>query len=161
MKLIITIITILFTSITHAQKNAVYVELLGNGLFGSVNYERQITKEPKLYARIGLGFWSDFGILGSSNSGYTIPISMNYLVDLKNNNFLDLGIGATMVKSDFSSQPAPNHVFILFTNVGFMRNFGNNFFWRFHITPYFDSITEDVTIEGRKQWFGFTIGKRF
>jgi hypothetical protein len=37
-------------------KNSIFVEALGNGLFGSINYERQLTREEGLSLRAGIGF---------------------------------------------------------------------------------------------------------
>ena len=54
------IITLVFTTNIFGQtgfkKNDIYLEAGGNGLFGSVNYERQLTKSPGIGARIGVGF---------------------------------------------------------------------------------------------------------
>src|SRR5690606_34014640 len=59
------------------KRNDIYLEAGGNGLFGSVNYERQLTKQPGLSARIGVGFYSE-------NAFYlSIPVGINYLFKLK------------------------------------------------------------------------------
>ena len=167
-------ITLIFSigilSFGFCQKNAVYAELLGNGIFGSINYERQITNEPKLSARVGIGFWYNLGILGSSNSGYTIPISLNYMLDLNKNNYLDFAIGSTFLQSNDSSK----HIVYLFTSIGFRRYFGDNLFFGFHISPYVNNITSKTTKIGgetiyinqefdfnTRQWFGVSFGKRF
>ncbi|HUS00549.1 MAG TPA: hypothetical protein VMY77_02415 [Chitinophagaceae bacterium] len=39
------------------KKNDIYLEAGGNGLYSSVNYERQLTKKPGLGARIGAGIY--------------------------------------------------------------------------------------------------------
>ena len=41
-------------------RNTIFVEALGNGLFGSINYERQLTKEPGLSVRAGIGFYTEY-----------------------------------------------------------------------------------------------------
>jgi len=75
------------------KKNDIYLEAGGNGLFGSVNYERQLTKTPGLGARIGVGFYTE-------NAFYlTIPVGINYLFKLKNDkSFIDAGLGATWTR---------------------------------------------------------------
>ncbi len=175
MKNLITLILVsLIASFSYGQKNTVYAELFGNGIFGSINYERQITNKPIILARVGVGLWSNLGILGSSNSGYTIPMSFNYLLDLNKNNFLDFGIGPTLVRSNFVSNNGSKHVTYLFTSIGFRRYFGNNLVFGFHITPYVNNLTDnsfklgDETIYinqefdfNTKQWFGVRFGKRF
>src|SRR3954467_14280006 len=77
------------------KKNDIYVEALGNGLFGSVNYERQLTKEPGLGARIGVGFYTEKAFY------LTLPMGINYLFPLKNqNSFIDAGFGVTWTSLD-------------------------------------------------------------
>ncbi|PJJ74805.1 hypothetical protein BXY57_0368 [Thermoflavifilum aggregans] len=71
------------------KKNDIYLEAGGNGLFGSVNYERRLTKEPALGARMGVGFYTE-------NAFYlTIPVGINYLFKLKEEksfkSFIDAG----------------------------------------------------------------------
>ena len=63
---------------TTFKRNDIYLEAGGNGLFASVNYERQLTKQPGIGFRLGVGFYSE-------NAFYlTIPIGINYLFKLKN-----------------------------------------------------------------------------
>lgn len=49
-KFILTILTLSSMTVSFGQssfkKNDLYLEAGGNGLFGSVNYERQLTKQP-------------------------------------------------------------------------------------------------------------------
>ncbi len=37
------------------KKNDVYIELLGNGVLGSINYDRQLSTQPGLGVRFGIG----------------------------------------------------------------------------------------------------------
>ncbi len=172
--LILLLIFNLMSMKGHSQNNSIYAELLGNGMFGSVNYERQLTNKPILMARVGVGFWSDLGIMGSSDSGYTIPVSLNYLLDLKKNNYLEIGIGLTLVDANFMSNNAPSNILYLFTSIGFRRNFGNNLFWSLHFSPFVNNITSNTYKSGDESiyiidefdfdtniWFGISIGKRF
>ena len=80
---------------TTFKRNDIYVEAGGNGLFASVNYERQITKEPGLGIRLGVGFYSEKAFY------LTIPVGINYLFKLKDNkSFIDAGLGATWTRID-------------------------------------------------------------
>src|ERR1035437_5932834 len=90
--LIIATVTFAFGQ-SAFKKNDIYLEAGGNGLFGSVNYERQLTKE----ARIGIGFYSE-------NAFYlTIPVGINYLFKLKSSkSFIDAGLGVTWTRIDAS-----------------------------------------------------------
>ena len=78
---------------TTYKGNNIYFEAGGNGLFSSLNYERQLTNKPMLNFRLGLGFYSE-------NAFYlSIPIGINYLFELNDKNtFLDAGIGVTWTR---------------------------------------------------------------
>lgn len=45
--LILCAVTFIFGQ-SNFKKNDIYIEAGGNGLYGSVNYERQLTKQPGL-----------------------------------------------------------------------------------------------------------------
>lgn len=77
------------------QKNNIYVEAGGNGLFGSVNYERQLTKEPEFGVHFGVGFYTEKAFY------LTFPAGINYLFKLKReNSFIDAGLGYTWTRID-------------------------------------------------------------
>jgi hypothetical protein len=74
------------------SSNAVYIEVLGPGVFYSVNYERCFSEMTTV--RIGLSTWekADFSFVG-------IPLLVNYLVGQYNSK-LELGIGIEYVNID-------------------------------------------------------------
>lgn len=139
---------------TTFKRNDIYLEAGGNGLFTSVNYERQLTKEPGLGVRIGVGFYSE-------DSYYlTIPIGINYLFKLKNNNsFIDAGLGTTWARIDGNlSENSDNSNGSSFVNfipsIGYRRHTNKDFMWRISITPIANK-------HGLVPWLGFSVGKRF
>jgi hypothetical protein len=78
---------------TSQKKNAGYVQVLGNGLTLSVNYERQLTKQPGLNAQIGAGL---------GNYKPRIPIGLNYLFNLKNQkSFIETGFAVVLTEKSF------------------------------------------------------------
>lgn len=136
------------------KRNDLYVEAGGNGLFGSVNYERQLTKEPGIGARVGVGFYSD-------NAFYlTIPVGINYLFPLKNNSsFIDAGLGITWARIDgklFASDKNSNgnHFVSFIPSIGYRKHTTKNVIWRISITPVADKYSFTP-------WLGASIGKRF
>ena len=135
------------------KKNDIYVEALGNGLYGSVNYERQLTKEPGLGARIGVGFYSE-------NAFYlTLPVGINYLFPLKNqNSFIDAGLGVTLTSLDgklLTKKDEYNKDWLNFIpSIGYRRHTENNLMWRISLTPV---INKNTFVP----WIGASIGKRF
>lgn len=173
MKKLIFIALFSVPTLIFAQKNSVYAEysthIIANSL--SINYERKIFDD--LFLRIGFGYYKEIEIFGISEEYYSVPISINYLFKLSAKNFIDVGIGPNIIESSFDSPGAPEKVTFLFTNVGFRRNFGNNFFWRAHLTPYVINLTKDTYSYGDttffvveefdfpKTWVGFSIGKQF
>lgn len=83
MKKLLFIILLFITAVevsaqNQFKKNTIYAEAGGNGLFGSINYERQLAKEPGFGLRAGVGFYTE-------NAFYlTIPLGINYLFKLNN-----------------------------------------------------------------------------
>jgi hypothetical protein len=136
------------------KKNDIYIEAGGSGLFGSVNYERQLTKQPGLGARVGIGFYSE-------NAFYlTIPAGINYLFKLKNEkSFIDAGLGATWTRIDgklFGDSKNSNgdHFVNFIPSIGYRRHTSNNVMWRVSVTPVANKY-------GFMPWIGASIGKRF
>src|SRR5205085_5005871 len=133
-KQILTILAICTAVLSFAQndykKNDIYLEAGGNGLFGSVNYERQLTKQPGLGARIGVGFYSE-------NAFYlTIPVGINYLFKLKGGkSFIDAGLGVTWAEVDgklFSDSENTNddHFANSIPSIGYRRHTATDLMWR-------------------------------
>ena len=69
--------------------NSIYLELLGNGLFYSLNYDRMITES--FGARVGIGY-----VQPIEASLTTVPIMAHYLVG-SGSSKLELGFGACML----------------------------------------------------------------
>lgn len=142
---------------TSQLKNTLYVEALGNGLFGSLNYERQLTKEPGLSLRAGIGFYTE-------NEFYlTLPLSIQYAFDLKRNNYIETGIGYTWADAgaddlfnNNNNRSNSDDLNNLFLSVGYRKHFGKNWMWKVSFTPLVTN-NKDVTLP----WFGVAFGKRF
>ena len=136
------------------KKNDIYLEAGGNGLFGSVNYERQLTKEPGLGARIGVGFYSEKAFY------LTIPVGINYLFKLKNEkSFIDAGLGAIWTRIDGkllgdSKDSNGDHFVNFVPSIGYRRHTASDIMWRISVTPVANKY-------GLVPWIGASIGKRF
>lgn len=80
---------------TVEKKNTVYFQLGGNGLFASLNFERQLVNVPKIRIHAGIGNY------GTRKPYVTIPIGINYLLNIKKSNAgFEFGIGLTYTKAD-------------------------------------------------------------
>lgn len=149
---------IFFTQLLQAQstfkKNDIYLEAGGNGFFGSINYERQLTKSPGLGLRVGLGFYTE-------NAFYlTIPVGINYLFKIPGNkSFIDAGLGGTWTKVDGRffgdvSSALEENIFSFVPSIGYRRHTGKDLMWRVSFTPVINQYTF-------LPWIGASIGKRF
>ncbi|WP_026464307.1 hypothetical protein [Adhaeribacter aquaticus] len=161
------LITVLTLSATLAWgqnpflRNNIFFELGGNGVYGSLNYERQLTKQPGLSARFGIGtlHGQREGISDPLTYWLTIPVSINYLVNLKNNqSFIDAGLGATWTPLELyfklPKYPERKGFINYFPSIGYRRYTSKNLMWRINFTPVF---FEDFFLP----WAGISIGKRF
>jgi len=139
---------------TTFKRNDIYLEGGGNGLFASVNYERQFTKEPGLGFRFGIGFYPEKAFY------LTIPVGINYLFKLKNDrSFIDAGLGATWTRIEgkiFGDSKNSNgdHFVNFVPGIGYRRHSDRNVMWRIGVTPIANKY-------GLFPWLGLSIGKRF
>jgi hypothetical protein len=138
---------------TTFKKNDIYLEAGGNGLFASVNYERQLTKQSGLGVRLGVGFYTEDAFY------LTIPVGINYLFVLKTKksfkSFIDAGLGVTWARIDgklFSSNGS--HFTNFIPSIGYRRHTQKDLMWRISVTPVANN-------DGLVPWVGFSIGKRF
>lgn len=139
---------------TTFKRNDLYFEAGGNGLFASVNYERQLTKKPGIGIRIGVGFYTDHAFY------LTIPAGINYLFPLKNkSSFIDAGLGVTWARIDgklFSSDKNSNgeHFVNFIPSIGYRKHTAKDLMWRISITPVANK-------DAFNPWLGISLGKRF
>ena len=102
----------LIVSCSFAQNNTIYLELLGNGLLYSLNYDRMVT--DKISVRAGYGgltvsqFVTDenaapgtFSITNEDVKITMIPLIVNYLRG-GGNHKLEIGGGVVLVSVDWS-----------------------------------------------------------
>lgn len=152
-----SLLSVILFAQTAAKKNAVYFELGGNGLFTSLNYERQFLQQPDLRLRAGLGIYSH------DPSRLTIPLGIDYLLKTGKRSFLDIGFGATYTRADVKlytivDHKDPNYVNHNYVNivpsVGLRHHTENNLLWRISIAPVINN-------NGLIPFLGFSIGKMF
>jgi hypothetical protein len=147
---------LLTCGLAHAQtdfrRNDVYLEAGGAGLFGSVNYERQLTTRPGLGARIGVGFYTE------KRFYLTIPVGVNYLFGLGSERaFIEASLTASFTRDNarlFSeADPGYSHNANFLPAVGYRRHTDRGLMWRASATVVFNRWA--VT-----PWLGFALGKR-
>ena len=157
----------------NAQSNSIFIELGGNSLGPSINYQRQLGHQGKFGLRIGIGSAWVSGDQISSNPSYfgaalpdeqlCIPISMNYLIDLKYRNYLEVGLGYTWInfKKNFESNEQGTHNLI--PSIGYLRRFGkgSGWMWKASLTPLAGGNRDKGFVFGFSPMAGVSIGKLF
>lgn len=159
MKFKILLFAIFLSVFAHAQsnspKNTFYAELGGNGLFGSVNYERQLSKSPGFAVHAGLGFYTENHLF------LTIPAGVDILFPLKKKDrYINWGMDMTWASNNgnfFGQNSLGSRVphFVSFIpSLGYRSHVKNDLFWRFSFSPVINRY-------GFVPWAGFAFGKRF
>jgi hypothetical protein len=115
-------------------KNAIYFELLGNGGFYSINYERNI--HPNIYGRIGFATFQTSELFDRTVTGRitTVPIIVSYLTG-KNKNHFELGGGLLLgYKKEVSFSGT---IFDITSFIGYRyQSLNKGFLFRIGLTPF-------------------------
>ncbi len=159
--LLVGAVAALAPSTTNAQfaRNAAYLELGGNGLFYTANYERFFT--PSISARGGLMAFSVSETENGTETSATInviPLTANYF--LGSSHRLELGAGPMLVRlsADVDApgiSASESGVIVLGTaTVGYRyQSPGGGFLFRIGLTP--------VIADGVLPWAGLSVGWAF
>jgi len=78
------------------NKNAFYVEGLGNGLLFSFNYDTRFSADSPWGARVGFGYIGD---VGGGGGIITVPVMVNHLLG-KDGKYFEVGGGIVYVAGD-------------------------------------------------------------
>lgn len=167
-----------FTIISNliAQKNTVFLEIGGQGGVSSINYERQLNnKSTGLGIRAGMGVsvfefkrneLSSKSMAGCVICGVnigvpsiflTLPVAVQYLYDIKNENAIEMGLGTTWQLSSPS-------ILVHYAAIGFRRNFGRKkrWNWKVNVTPIIGVSGENIQRDSEPTiWGGVSLGRKF
>ena len=140
--------------------NAVYVELLGNGLLWSISYDRLLT--PNVSARVGGGFTSATDADGDNLTLAIVPVTASYLWG-SGNGRLETGLGVSLASASVSlnftdeevSTEGSDRTLLGTATVGYRyQRPDGGFVFRAGFTPVFS--TDDFL-----PWFGVSFGYAF
>ena len=150
--------TTAYSQTMEYKNNILYGELLGNGLFSSLNYERIILNNFDLRFGFGFAFSNPESNSGSHHSTSFLPLVMaNYLIDIHGDNYIEVGGGVLIASTDFeiSDTFAPSmNFFIPTVAIGYRYSPKNG--------GFFFSAAFDMFILGTvTPWGGLGIGYRF
>jgi hypothetical protein len=142
-----------FNAQSHAQsKNAFYVELLGNGLLFSANYDMNFSDEGPWGARFGLGY---IGSVDADGDGgiVTVPVLVRTLLG-KDGKYFEVGGGITYIggTADFGNDDFDSSILGTLSFQYRSQPVGGGFMWKIGITPF---IAEGAFIP---YWPGVSIG---
>lgn len=152
----------------YVPKNAVYIELGGNCLFYSLNYERQIASFSKFLLNFNMGISYPLPVY---DKGHLYLHGNFNLLYGKKSSKVELALGGIL---DFNFHPYPSSIkqqkenkknglpyesVLLagtYINTGYRYYFKNNIFLRFSFILFIDLYDPEVT-----PWGGISIGKKF
>ena len=143
----------------RTAKNTVYLELGGNGLIYSVNYERFLSRD--LNVRVGLEYFSLNASSGSASGNATLaifPVTVSFLGLSKGPHAFELGAGLDIVYASASTDSTGGSSFGSGTTIAGTAILGyryaprdGGFNFRFALTPIFNG-------NGFAPWFGIAVG---
>ncbi len=140
--------SLLGQNIDNVKKNTVYLEIGGNNVFYSINYERMISKS--ISPRIGVSIMpiTEYSNSGKhSNSKLFLTLMSNYFFDINDNNKIELGIGISYGLSTLF--PA--------TSIGYrFCPLDGGLVFKIAFTPLLDKEIFDIF-----PWFGIGIGYKY
>jgi hypothetical protein len=128
------------------KKNDLYMEFGGNGIVASLNYERQLTWQPGLGLRLGVGIVPLVGM--------SVPVGVNYLIKTKNENtFIEAGFGVTYLAKDEKKSGKIEEINFV-PSIGYRRHTKRNSLFRINFTPILNKSFVFPIV-------GISFGKRF
>lgn len=124
------------------KNNLLFLELGGNGLGLSLNYERYFTNKISIRAGFGTGILE----------GLTFPFLINYSLEIP----IEIGIGilpySHIKESDFFNNSSS---ILIASSLGFKRT-NKNFVFKTSFTPFFNPVNSKVLLFG-----GLSLGYAF
>jgi len=126
------------TSTANLKQNQLYLELAGNGLIYSINYERLLSENFTLRG----GFGITPGIIFAEGTFIHIPVTASYLIGSETSKF-EVGLGATYFSGtdiEFFGLPAGDESLIFITGLaGYRYTSKSGFVLRVVFTPFYNS----------------------
>ncbi len=149
----------LFPQSIENSHNIIYAELLGNGLFSSLNYEREVSNNVSLRFGLGFAFSNSLSNSGSHHTTAFFPIAMcNYTFDVYGNNFIEVGGGLLISSTNFEitndKYPQSQSVAVPTTAIGYRYSPKDG-------GIFFSAAFDMFIMTGIYPWAGLGIGYRF
>jgi len=144
------------TQTTNFKQNQLYLELGGNGLIYSINYERLLSENFILRG----GFGITPGIIFVEGTFIHIPFTASYLIGSTTSK-LELGLGATYFAGEdtelFGLDAGDQSLIILTGIVGYRYTSPGGFVLRVLFTPLYNSEEDSYFYPSFGLSFGFML----
>jgi hypothetical protein len=141
------------------NKNSIYIEVLGCGIFGSLNYERILFNKlgNAISSRIGYGF------LPINGYSHIIPLLVNYQTSINKAIVCEIGLGARYIYSKQGwGNPTYNNSLDIIGNTGFRFLILKHILLKIDFTPQFTTSEFIIGYHGNPGiYFGFSLGTSF
>jgi len=129
------------TQTTNFKQNQLYLELAGNGLIYSINYERFLSEDFTIRG----GFGITPGLIFVEGTFIHIPVTASYLIGSKTSK-LELGLGATYFAGEdteiFGLDAGDQSLMFLTGIIGYRYTSPAGFVFRVFFTPLYSSESE-------------------
>jgi len=129
------------TQTTNFKQNQLYLELAGNGLIYSINYERFLSEDFTIRG----GFGITPGLIFIEGTFIHIPVTASYLIGSKTSK-LELGLGATYFAGEdteiFGLDAGDQSLMFLTGIIGYRYTSPAGFVFRVFFTPLYSSESE-------------------
>ncbi len=144
------------STLSSVKQNQLYLELGGNGMIYSINYERSLSENFTLRG----GFGITPGIIFAEGTFIHIPVTASYLIGGKSSKF-ETGLGATYFAGtdvEIFGLPSDDQTLIFLTGIiGYRYISSGGFVFRIAFTPFYNGQTEPNFIPSGGLSFGFML----
>lgn len=124
---------------TVKKCNSIFVEIGGNGLYYSVNYDRLFKVSEYFYISRRAGVHYSNNLLGNNYRFIGVPIEISGLASISDRHFLEIGAGITILNRRNNGDNHNETLAILALTAGFRYQRPNGgFFFKGGFTPLYN-----------------------
>ena len=157
--ILLAAVSLSFAQEKETANNNIYFELLGNGLYSSLNYEHTLSSIATVRLGMGFAFSNSESNSGAHHTTAFFPLMMlNYLLDIYGNNYFEIGGGFLIATSDLTFSDTINNP----TSITVVPTFALGYRYSPKHGGFFFSIALDAfTVTGVQPWAGLGLGYKF
>jgi hypothetical protein len=137
----------------ETTRHSVFLELLGNAPWFSLNYEYFPFQEINMSIRTGIGYYTE-----TRDKYPIIPLSVQYLPPVGKTSFIEAGIGYTLIPGRDALSELP---LFFIPSLGYRIHFGRNDLWKVNFSPQLTFLPEERGGFHFFPFIGMSYGKRF